>query len=215
VDSIVIVRQQISVSFSNPQRGGYFGWLWSTRLQLRPANPRILLDCIWYSVSTAEGCVWQWIDYSGDYVITTMNESLTNDANPYSAPTSVPAEQGLSKEQESRWKFAMMGAAWSVVSAFPIAGVMGLIFRFPVPFVGYVSGYEAILPAMLAVFFYGVLLGGLLLVGVLGAIAGAVSANLSGPLVQHQRRAVRITSLVITTVCLFLLAILDWIVGPW
>ena len=110
---------------------------------------------------------------------------------------------------------ALMGATWSIVSAFPIAGFIALVFRFPVPFAGYVSGIEAVIPAMLAVIFYGIVMQGLILVGVLGAISGVVTAKLMGPAAQHQRRAVRLVSLAITTFCLFILAILDKIIGPW
>ncbi len=108
-----------------------------------------------------------------------------------------------------------MGAIWSFVSAFPLAGLMALVFRFPVLFAGYLSGFEAIVPAMFAVIFYGVMMGGLIFVGALGAICGALSATQEGHLLQNRKRAVRLLSLAITTACLFVLAILDKIIGPW
>jgi len=115
-----------------------------------------------------------------------MDDSITNDANPYSAPKSPPSGKRTGEGQVvdaamTEGAALLRGAIWSVVSAFPIAGLMGLLFRFPVPFVGYVSGFEAIIPAMLAVIFYGVFMGGLVLIGVLGAIGGAVTANLTSP----------------------------------
>lgn len=109
----------------------------------------------------------------------------------------------------------MVGARWSVVSAFPIAGLMALVFRFPVPFVGYVSGFKAILPAMLAIVLYGVFLGGLILVGAIGAIGGALTASNSNRSQQSQILAARLVAMAVTTLCLFVLAILDKIIGPW
>ena len=109
-----------------------------------------------------------------------------------------------------------MGAVWSVMSAFPIAGLMALLFRFPVPFVGYMSGFEAIIPAMIAVIVYGVLLGGLVLVALFGALGGAFAAKLTMPNNQRSVKwVVRIVSVTITTACLLALSVLDMVIGPW
>lgn len=49
-----------------------------------------------------------------------------------------------------------------------------LLYRFPVPSAGYVSGIEAAGSAMFEVVFYGVFFGGFILLGILGAIDGFV-----------------------------------------
>ena len=104
---------------------------------------------------------------------------------------------------------------WSVLLTFPMAGLMALVYRFPVPFAGYQSGFYAMLLAMLSVIFYGVFLGGLVLVGTLGAIAAVLTAKLLNPASKHRKRVVFIAALGVTTVCLLVLANLDKMIGPW
>ena len=67
---------------------------------------------------------------------------------------------------------------------------------------------------MIAVFLYGIPYGGFVLLGVLGEIGGALTTFLKLRL-RKSRRTVCIGSVVITFVCLFVLAILDYIIGPW
>ena len=69
--------------------------------------------------------------------------------------------------------------------------------------------------AMLSVIFYGVFLGGLVLVGTLGAIAAVLTAKLLNPASKHRKRVVFIAALGVTTVCLLVLANLDKMIGPW
>ncbi len=138
-----------------------------------------------------------------------MNTKLPASApNPYAA---VNTEMGY---QPSRSNVAWTGVLWSVGFAIPLSALMGLVFRFPVPFVGYVSGFDAILPSMIGVLFYGVALGGFIVIGVLGAIA-AITVAAIHPEQAGQRNWIRLISLVITTACLFCLAILDKVIGPW
>ena len=147
---------------------------------------------------------------------TPCNESLDkNKVNPFSAPESGGVQPERAEDAGSRFGLALTGFLWSIVSTFPIAGVMALVFRFPVPFAGYVSGFDAIRPTMFAVAVYGVFFGGFVVVGLLGAIAGFVMATLDLPGLGNKKRAVQWVSLGIATVCLFVLAVLDWIIGPW
>lgn len=138
-----------------------------------------------------------------------------NDTNPYSPieSSAVDGQEGETKQSRTRW--VLTGAVWSVFSAFPIAAIIALLFRFPVPLVGYLSGPQAIAPAMMAVLVYGILYGGFILVGFLGAVAGAVIAG--STMVSPEKRgfAVRIASASITTCVLLILAILDKIIGRW
>ncbi len=77
------------------------------------------------------------------------------------------------------------------------------------------SGMNAVVPSMIAVFFYGVLLGGLLLLGGLGAIGGFVAAITLKNDERLCRLATRVWSLLVTTTGVITLAVLDKIIGPW
>ena len=96
---------------------------------------------------------------------------------------------------------------------------MALVVRFPIPKIwpdfraDYCSGPNAVIPAMVAVFLYGIY-GGFVILGVLGGIGGALTTFLKLKLLKP-RRTVCIGSVVITFVCLFVLAVLDYIIGPW
>ena len=90
---------------------------------------------------------------------------------------------------------------------------MALVFRFPIPFAGYRSGPSPVIPAMFAVVFYGFFSGFVLLI-VLGAMGGVLTTFLKRKF-REPKRLVCIGSVVITFVCLFVLAIPDYIVGPW
>jgi hypothetical protein len=48
---------------------------------------------------------------------------------------------------------------WAVGLVFPFAALCGLVYRFPVPFAGYLSGVMAMPLALLAVVVYGILGG--------------------------------------------------------
>lgn len=148
-----------------------------------------------------------------------MSDSRSQAADPYQTPAIAPAAKpeaaNGAAQPISRWRFALAGARWAVLSAVPISGLMGLLFRFPVPFVGYVSGIEAVLPSMLASLFYGIGMGGFILLLVVGGMGGVAAGELSGDQPTRQRRNLRFTSLGLTTACVFVLAILDKIIGPW
>ena len=64
-------------------------------------------------------------------------------------------------------------ALYSIVLMFPAAGIMALVYRFPVPFSGYVSGPAGVWDAMLATIVYA-LAGGFVLVPVVAGIIGAL-----------------------------------------
>jgi hypothetical protein len=105
----------------------------------------------------------------------------------------------------------LLSALLTIVMAFPVAGVLALIFRFPVPFGGYVSGVSAVGPAMGGVLLYG-LMGGFPLLAVLGGLAGAILARGKDKLPW---KWIMLSCLLIDLVVLFVLAILDIIIGPW
>ena len=137
--------------------------------------------------------------------------------NPYRSPASETERKLIDPlpRSPSPWRWALAGALWSVVSTFPVAAITALLFRFPVPFAGYLSGINAVVPAMIAALFYGVLFGGLLLLGGLRALGGFVAATT----MKHDQRRSRLFtlgwSLLVTTTGVLTLAILDKIIGPW
>ena len=111
-------------------------------------------------------------------------------------------------------KAALLGALWSVAFAFPAAALLAAIYRFPVPFVGYVSGFGSVLSALLAVIFYG-LIGGFIVLGGLGAAAGLFAFRLHQPNRQAVRKWTLGLAALVAVLCTSVLAILDKVIGPW
>jgi len=142
---------------------------------------------------------------------------MSDDGNPYNSPATDTETKSneLTPSPTASWRLALTGATWSVVSTFPIAAITAFLFRFPVPFAGYLSGINAVLPAMIAVLFYGVLLGGFVLLGALGAIGGLVAA---ATFKSDQRRCglvARLWAMLVSMTGVLILAVLDKIIGPW
>ena len=84
------------------------------------------------------------------------------------------APEGRGVPDRRAWptvRAGLTGALLSVGLAFPAAMLLMLVYRFPVPFVGYESGVAALPHAVVAVAFYGVL-GGFLALGLAGTAAG-------------------------------------------
>ena len=106
------------------------------------------------------------------------------------------------------------GAGLAIVWTFPLAGLIAAVFRFPVPFAGIESGIVAIVPAMVAVLFYG-LTGGFAVVAGLGAIAGHVVARQVWTDQSAYKKRLRILSAVAAGAPLLLLSVLDLLIGPW
>lgn len=109
---------------------------------------------------------------------------------------------------------AAIGALATIVLAFPMAALMALVYRFPVPFGGYVSGPTAVPLALMGVVFYGAL-GGFFVLGGLGCAAG-IAAHRMGR--TNDKRVVTLAlelSLLIAFAVIFTLAILDKLIGPW
>ena len=108
-----------------------------------------------------------------------------------------------------------LGGLLAVLGAFPVAVLVALVYRFPIPFVGYCSGPEAILPSFYAVAMYGVFLGGFIPLAVLGALGGAIAYWSDG---QNGKGSLRITlalALLVDLLGTLTLAVLDKIIGPW
>lgn len=109
---------------------------------------------------------------------------------------------------------ALHGAVLCVLFSFPSAMLLVSVWRFPVPFAGYRSGLAHAGDALFAVGFYGII-GGFVLLGVLGAIAGLIVRTLRPDDEREQKRLARIVTAVIALAAATLLAALDKLIGPW
>lgn len=105
---------------------------------------------------------------------------------------------------------AALGAICAIVGAFPVAAFVALVYRFPFPLAGYQSGIGAMLLSPIAVAVYGILLGGFVLLGLLGAVAGAVLGSEESP-----AETILPAALLIDLAAMLLLAVWDKIYGPW
>lgn len=108
-----------------------------------------------------------------------------------------------------------IAACLASLFTFPLAGLIALVFRFPVPFVGYESGIDGVVPALYAVYFYGVPLGGFSVVAIIGAIAGfAVHKRDLADSSIYWKRMIGL-SVCAAGVPLLVLSVLDYLIGPW
>lgn len=114
----------------------------------------------------------------------------------------------------SKLAAAFHGALWCVLFSFPSAALLVSVWRFPIPFAGYRSGIFHVSHALLAVGFYGII-GGFIVLGLLGAFAGLVCRQRHPADVREQKRLARISTALIALAAAALLAGLDKLIGPW
>jgi len=109
---------------------------------------------------------------------------------------------------------ALQGAIWALVWCFPFAMTCGALYRFPVPFSGYQSGWQALLQAPLAALFY-LVLGGFVGVAGLGALAGVAAHKKAFGQKIRTLPLLRSWSAAVAALFVVGLAVLDKIIGPW
>ncbi|MFN9720012.1 MAG: hypothetical protein ACK58L_15040 [Planctomycetota bacterium] len=139
------------------------------------------------------------------------------DENPYASPSadSLHAMPVSSEKENIRLRRCLLHTAiTAIVSTVPLAGVIGLCFRFPVPFVGYLSGPAALFAAMIAAFFYAAL-GGVIVQAIAGVFGGTIAYQLARRNPDQVRLVILICGIASALPGLLLLSILDWIVGSW
>ena len=105
---------------------------------------------------------------------------------------------------------ALIGAVAAVTLSVPAAALVALLYRFPVPFGGYASGFGGIPIAAMAALFYGVTFGGFVIVGVAGALLAALAAVRG-----RSARFIVTQSAVIAVAAALTLAVLELFIGPW
>lgn len=110
------------------------------------------------------------------------------------------------------------GVLWGAISAaglvVPFAALCVLVYRFPVPFGGYVSGARQVPLALLAVVFYGAL-GGFPVMLAIGALGGWAAHALAAPDVRRIRRLALTFGMAASALGVLLLAVLDKLIGNW
>jgi hypothetical protein len=109
----------------------------------------------------------------------------------------------------------LWGALTAVLGTFPLAVLCALVFRFPVPFGGYMTGPESVIPVLIAVVFYGALFGGFIVQAMLGGVGGLAAQRWGGPDRRRIARLRTMLALLGAAPGVFTLAILDKLIGPW
>ena len=107
-----------------------------------------------------------------------------------------------------------LGCLLAVLGAFPVAALVALVFRFPIPFTGYCSGPGAVLPSFVAVLIYGCI-GGFPLLAVRGAVGGLIAYLIGRPDGKKTFRLTLAFTVVVDVLATLTLAVLDKIIGPW
>ncbi|OGP92723.1 MAG: hypothetical protein A2Z19_02085 [Deltaproteobacteria bacterium RBG_16_54_18] len=108
----------------------------------------------------------------------------------------------------------MSGAIAALVGMFPAAFLFALVWKFPIPLAGYASGLKGALLSPLAVVFYGVL-GGFIVVPGLGAATGALAFQIARGNAPKAQKLSVIFGLLWALAAAAFLALLDKIIGPW
>ena len=106
------------------------------------------------------------------------------------------------------------GALLAILLAFPLAALSALLFRFPIPFASYESGWDAVPHALAAVRSYRGL-GGFVLVASFGGLGRAAAHRLGKSDWRGVWRWTFSFALAVAFGAVLLLATLDYIIGPW
>lgn len=109
---------------------------------------------------------------------------------------------------------AIIGAVAALVGMFPAAGFLALVWKFPIPLGGYVSGVEGALLTPIAVLVYGAL-GGFAVVPAMGAVSGALAFHLAHGNPLKARTVSALFGLSCALAAGVFLNVLDKIIGPW
>lgn len=108
----------------------------------------------------------------------------------------------------------LLGASCTVLLAFPAAAMCALLYRFPIPFFGYASGPAAVPDALRATAWY-LGAGGVILLAVLGGLAGVAAHAVGRPDQRRVRRLSVAFAALAATLAALVLATLDRFIGEW
>ena len=119
---------------------------------------------------------------------------------------------------------ALKGAIIAVVSSLLLAILFAYLFRIPIPMGGYIGPFgefstyhigvvEVLKSVFVAWVFYG-MFGGFIILVSCGAITGVIiGRKYDGS--NNKDRMIALWSTFITTILVFVLSTLDYIIGPW
>ncbi|EKE25756.1 MAG: hypothetical protein ACD_5C00042G0001 [uncultured bacterium] len=110
-------------------------------------------------------------------------------------------------------KFLIRGILFTIIFSFPSAAVLVSLFRFPIPFDEYATGFSYAVPAMLGVIFYGIL-GGFIVLAALGALAGHISIKMGSDELEIKKLTIMFSA-IFAFMAAFILSILDYVIGPF
>ena len=119
---------------------------------------------------------------------------------------------------------ALKGAIISVVSSLIAAILFAYLFRIPIPMGGYIGPFgeistysievvDVLKYVFVAWVFYG-MFGGFIILPTFGAITGAIIGGKYSDS-KNKNRIIVLWSIMISTIPVFILSILDYIIGPW
>lgn len=109
----------------------------------------------------------------------------------------------------------LLGTTSSIFFAIPLAGFTAIVYRFPVPFAGYLSGPDAFLPAVMAAVFY-ICLGGFIVLGAAGVVMSLLVGACAPQLDDGPRLGlVLLGAAAIAELGVLVMAVLDKIIGNW
>ena len=105
---------------------------------------------------------------------------------------------------------AIVGAVFSLLGIFPVAGLWAFFWKIPVPFHGWASGWEGLSMSPAVVLFLGIAMGGIPALAICGAIGGAaVQSALRKPNLRY------LPILAVSLVIDIVLTALAVSCGPW
>ena len=115
----------------------------------------------------------------------------------------------------------LKGIVTAIVSSFFIAILFAFIFRFPIPMGGYIGplgefssfGFDLVHSVLVAWVFYGVM-GGFIILGLCGAVSGALIGRKYAKS-NSKNKMIVLGTVLISTIPVFILSILDYIIGQW
>jgi hypothetical protein len=120
-------------------------------------------------------------------------------------------------------KAIRLGILWVFLGILPSALIVATLYRFPVPFRGYIRGWDLfqegpntsieLIWLLLQAIIYYILWGGFILLAILGTIAGLLGWRLGKP--DRTNRYVRNIALGLAFATAVVLSVLDKIIGPW
>ena len=109
----------------------------------------------------------------------------------------------------------LCGPLQSILGTYLTAVLCAVLYRFPVPLVGYASGVDAVLPTLVAVTVYGVVLGGFVVQGLLGWAAGKLARRHGEGERRRTRWLCAAYGWAASIPGVVALAVLDKIIGHW